>query len=215
LALAGVPPDAPLDPTEPVDAADATLALLVDRLCADPGAVAVAVAAASASLPLDNDMPLTDEAADPAPLPLFPRVDEEGSANASSNTSADMLRPLPVNKKVVGVSCLDRRDVGGRVVCVSYLRSGRGGSARGCNDGGSSPHSSSSASFRRPFADKDEEEDDEEDGAAGGRSLAPRAANWRSRSALACFSASVGGRGNLKSSSLRRDKKDTVEDVGR
>ena len=202
--MAGVPPDAPLDPAEPVDAADATLALLVDRLCDDPGAVA-AVVAASVSLPPDNDMPLTDEAADPAPLPFFPRVDDEGSANASSNTSADMLRPLPVNKKVVGVSCLDRRDVGGRAVRVPYLRSGRGGNARGCNDGGSSPHSSSSASCRRPFADKDEEEDDEEDGAAGGRSLTPRAANWRSRSALACFSASVGGRGNLKSSSLRRD----------
>ena len=92
-------------------------------------------------------------------------------------------------------------------MCVPYLRSGRGGSARGCNDGGSSPHSSSSASFRRPLADKEDEEEEEEDedGAAGGRSPAPRAANWRSRSALACFSASVGGRGNLKSSSLRRD----------
>jgi len=112
--LAGVPPDAPLDPTEPVDAADATLALLVDRLCADPGAVAVAVAAASASLPLDNDMPLTDEAADPAPLPLFPRVDEEGSAHASSNTSADMLRPLPMNKEVVGVSYRCGRESSGR-----------------------------------------------------------------------------------------------------
>lgn len=116
LALAGVPPDAPLDPTEPVDAADTTLTLLVDRLCADPGAVA----AASASLPPDNDMPLTDEAADPVPLPFFPRVDEEGSADASSNTSADMLRPLPVKKKVVRVSCLDRRerDVGKGAACV-------------------------------------------------------------------------------------------------
>ena len=200
-----------LDPTEPVDAADTTLTLLVDRLCADPGAVAEA----SASLPPDSDMPFADEAADPVPLPFFPRVDGEGSAKASSNTSADMLRPLPVNKKVVGVSCLDRRDARGETVCVPHLRSGRGGSARGCSDGGSSPHSSSSASFRRPLADKADEEE-EEDGAAGGRSPAPRAANWRSRSALACLSASVGGRGNLKSSSLRRDtKKDTVEGVWR